>query len=146
MCFNLQHNWNVAGSIPEQIFIFFNLHPSSCTVTQWSTQPQQKWVPRIFVGKKGSPGLRADLTATCKPNAYELWEPWRLASLWTFTLSYNLEECLPHAKPYLSLRPNTLVLTASVYVLVVLCRLSISTRVYASQISHWSCIYKEWVK
>jgi hypothetical protein len=50
---------------------------------------EQKWVPGIFLGGKGWPTRRADLTAISEPIVYKMWHPRRLTTLWASTARYR---------------------------------------------------------
>jgi flagellar motor switch protein FliM len=59
----------VAGSIPNEIIVFFNWpEPSSRAVALGSTQPLTEMIIRNLHGGKGRPERKADnLTAICEP-------------------------------------------------------------------------------
>jgi hypothetical protein len=58
----------VAGSIPDEIIVFFNLpNPFSHTTALGSTQPLTELIARNLPVSKGQPARKADnLTAICE--------------------------------------------------------------------------------
>jgi hypothetical protein len=47
-------------------------------------------IPRIFLGVKGPPSLKADnFIAICEPVACGMWKPRRLTTLWASTACYG---------------------------------------------------------
>jgi hypothetical protein len=60
--------YKVAGLIPNEVIIFFNLpNPSSRNVALRSTQPLTEISTRIIPGAKWRPVRKVDLTAICEP-------------------------------------------------------------------------------
>jgi hypothetical protein len=62
-------NRKAAGSIPDEVIVFFNLpNPSSRDMALGSTQPVTEMGTRNLPGGKVRPGHKADnLTAICEP-------------------------------------------------------------------------------
>jgi hypothetical protein len=55
-----------------------------------SSQPLTEMSTRKLPGGKGRPAREADnLTATCEPIVWKMWEPRRLTTLWAFTACYR---------------------------------------------------------
>jgi hypothetical protein len=65
-------------------------NPSFRTVALGSTQPLTEMNTRNLPGGKGRPVRKADsLTAICQSTVYKMWEPRRLPTLWSSTVSYE---------------------------------------------------------
>jgi hypothetical protein len=62
-----------------------------------SIQPLTEMSTKNLPGGEGRPARKADnLTATCEPNVYKMWEPRRLTTLWASTaFGYRLIRMTP---------------------------------------------------
>jgi hypothetical protein len=84
-------NLNVAGSIPDEAFGFFNWpNPSSHILALGSTQRLTEISTRNILDGQLQPPHEADkFTAICEPIVNKMSEPRRLAALWSSTACYS---------------------------------------------------------
>jgi hypothetical protein len=70
---NLATSRKVAGSVPDEVIVFFNLpNPSSRTIAPGSTQPLTEINTKNLPGSKWRPARKTDiLTAICELIVYE---------------------------------------------------------------------------
>jgi hypothetical protein len=80
----------VAGSIPDEHWIFQLTNPSSRTTALGSAQPLTEMSTKNLPRGKGRSARKADnLTAVCEPIVYEMWEPHCVTTLWVSTTCYR---------------------------------------------------------